>query len=174
MGEEGPQNGEGPDNSDVVRESILAVEEAIVGAGIPLEVREFPGGTRTSRDAADAIGCDIGQIAKSIVFRCEKSGDGVLVIASGPNRVDIAKLERETGKGPLRMMAPEDVRRLTGFAVGGVPPVGHRTGLIKLIDQDLMQHDILWAAAGTPNSVLSIMPGDLVRITSGRVADVKE
>jgi prolyl-tRNA editing enzyme YbaK/EbsC (Cys-tRNA(Pro) deacylase) len=166
--------GEGPDNSDEVKESILAVEEAILGAGIPLHVREFPGGTRTSRDAAQAIGCEIGQIAKSIIFRCEKSGDAVLVIASGPNRVDTAKLERETGKGPLRMMAPGDVMSLTGFEVGGVPPVGHRTELTKLIDRDLLQHDVLWAAAGTPSSVLSIRPADLVRITSGRIADVKE
>lgn len=146
--------------------------ESLQRYGIPFEVREFPEGTRTSRDAANALGCDIGQIAKSIVFSC--NGQAILVIASGPNRVDTAKIEKEVGDGPVEMMAPDEVRRVTGFVIGGVPPFGHRTELRKFIDEDLLRHDVLWTAAGTPRSVFSISPRDLVRITGGKVMNVRE
>jgi Cys-tRNA(Pro) deacylase len=146
--------------------------ESLQRIGIPFEVREFPEGTRTSRDAANALGCDIGQIAKSIVFSC--NGQAILVIASGPNRVDTVKIEMEIGDGPVEMMAPDEVKRATGFVIGGVPPLGHKTELRKFIDEDLLKYDVLWTAAGTPRSVFSIRTQDLVRITGGKVMDVKE
>ncbi len=155
-----------------LKESAKRVQEALAARGFAFEVREFPAATRTSAEAAAAIGCAIGQIAKSLVFRAHESGRPVLVIASGANRVD------ETAVGALlgEMIGRADadfVRAATGFAIGGVPPLGHREPILTLIDRDLLGFQEIWAAAGTPNAVFRLTPQDLVALTGGQLADVK-
>jgi prolyl-tRNA editing enzyme YbaK/EbsC (Cys-tRNA(Pro) deacylase) len=134
------------------------------------EVLEFEATTRTSEDAAAAIGCEVGHIAKSLIFRTA-TGRSVLVVASGVNRVDEAKVCALLGEKIARADA-DFVRKNTGFSIGGVPPVGHITSPIVLIDQDLARFPAVWAAAGTPNAVFQIAPADLVRLTGGQIADV--
>jgi prolyl-tRNA editing enzyme YbaK/EbsC (Cys-tRNA(Pro) deacylase) len=133
-------------------------------------VRSFPAGTRTAVDAAVAVGCDVGQIVKSLVFRRE-SGAAVLVVASGRNRVDEAKVQALVGE-PIGKADAAFVREATGFAIGGVPPAGHATPIETLVDEDLLRYDEVWAAAGTPRDVFATTPQRLVEMTGGRVADV--
>jgi prolyl-tRNA editing enzyme YbaK/EbsC (Cys-tRNA(Pro) deacylase) len=133
--------------------------------------REFPEGTRTAADAAAAIGCSVAQIAKSILFRAEPSGRAVLVVASGVNRVDPAKVAAVLGEG-LGKADAAFVREKTGFAIGGVPPVGHLEPPVIFIDSDLMALGEIWAAAGTPNAVFALTPEALVRLSGGQVASV--
>jgi prolyl-tRNA editing enzyme YbaK/EbsC (Cys-tRNA(Pro) deacylase) len=111
----------------------------------------------------------VGQIAKSLVFRAPRSGAPVLVVASGANRVDLSKLEALVGE-PLERADPEFVREQTGFSIGGVPPVGHARPLTTIIDEELLRHPRIWAAAGHPNAVFPLTPDELVRLTGGRVA----
>lgn len=135
------------------------------------QVVEFDESTRTSADAAAAVGTTVGQIAKSLVFL---AGDApILVVASGANRVSTAKVAALTNARIKRADA-DSVRAATGFPIGGVPPIGHAQPLRILIDRDLAQYDEIWAAAGTPNAVFRTSPDDLVRITGGEVADVRE
>ena len=134
-----------------------------------LEVREFAASTATASDAAAAIGTTVGRIVKSLVFMAGEQP--VLVLASGPNRVDVEKVSRLLGKTITRPNA-DLVKTLTGFSIGGVPPVGHAQRLSTLVDRDLLQYDEVWAAAGTPKAVFAIAPTDLVRISDGRVEDV--
>ena len=133
-------------------------------------VRSFPEGTRTAVDAAAAVGCDVGQIVKSLVFRRE-SGAAVLVVASGSNRVDEAKVARLLGE-PIGKADAGFVREQTGFAIGGVPPAGHATRIETVVDEDLLRYEEVWAAAGTPRDVFCTTPRELVAMTGGRVADV--
>jgi len=149
------------------------VQEALAARGFDFEVREFPESTRTSAEAAAAIGCAVGEIAKSLVFRGAESGEAVLIIASGANRVDPAKAEALLGEAIGRADA-DFVRAATGFAIGGVPPLGHDRPLVTLIDEDLLAFEVIWAAAGTPNAVFRLSPKDLGDLTGGRVGDVKE
>jgi prolyl-tRNA editing enzyme YbaK/EbsC (Cys-tRNA(Pro) deacylase) len=147
------------------------VQEALRALGLSGDVVEFAETTRTSADAARRVGCEVGQIAKSLVFRAQPSGRPVLVIASGANRVNewrVGVLLKEVlEKAPAAL-----VRQATGFAIGGVPPVGHPGPLTTYIDEDLMQYAEIWAAAGTPNAVFKLIPADLVRITGGKVIKV--
>jgi prolyl-tRNA editing enzyme YbaK/EbsC (Cys-tRNA(Pro) deacylase) len=147
--------------------SALKVQAAL---GPRFTVLEFDASTRTAEDAAGAIGCTVAQIAKSLVFRAE-SGRSVLLIASGVNRVDEKKAAAVIGERIGRADA-DFVRQATGFAIGGVPPVGHATAPIVLIDQGLMQFDEIWAAAGTPNAVFRLKPADLITLTGGAVAQI--
>jgi prolyl-tRNA editing enzyme YbaK/EbsC (Cys-tRNA(Pro) deacylase) len=142
----------------------------VLGPGFT--VVEFDASTRTSKDAAMALGCTVAEIAKSLIF---KAADGrpVLVVASGVNRVDEAKLRDLLGQEIGRADAAF-VRAATGFVIGGVPPVGHATEPLVVIDRDLRQFAFLWAAAGTPNAVFRLTPDDLVRLTDGRIADIAE
>lgn len=147
------------------------VQQALRALGLDSEVVEFPEATRTSAEAAAAIGCQVAQIAKSLVF---VAGDRpVLAIASGANRVDTKKLAAVAG-GPIRRADPETVRQATGYAIGGVPPVGHATPLPVFVDRDLLRFERIYAAAGTPNAIFPITPADLVRITGGQVVDLAE
>ena len=123
-------------------------------------------------DAAAAVGCTVAEIAKSLVFRAKESGRSVLVIASGTNRVDEKKISALLGEKIGRADA-DFVRAKTGFAIGGVPPVGHAEAPATLIDEDLLTFETIWAAAGTPNAVFKLKPGELEALTGGRVADVK-
>lgn len=152
--------------------SVARVRDALAKFGLAAEIKEFDASTRTSADAAAAIGCTVAQIAKSVIFRAKGAGQPVLVIASGVNRIDEKKLEAALGDRIGRADA-EFVRAATGFAIGGVAPVGH-TGPVKIfIDQDLNQFGEIWAAAGSPNAVFRLTPADLRRITGGTMLAVK-
>jgi prolyl-tRNA editing enzyme YbaK/EbsC (Cys-tRNA(Pro) deacylase) len=150
--------------------SVRRVVAALAERGVEPAIRAFPEGTRTAVDAAAAVGCDVAQICKSLVFR-RASGGALLVIASGVNRVDEARVGALAGE-PVAMADAAFVRRETGFAIGGVPPVGHAQPLDTVIDRDLLALDEVWAAAGTPRDVFAIAPDALVAVTGGRVAEV--
>jgi len=159
--------------SPSLKASARRVQEALAARGFAFEVTEFPESTRTSAEAAAAVGCAVGQIAKSLVFRGRESGEAVLIIASGANRVDPAKAEALLGEAIERADAGF-VRAATGFAIGGVPPLGHDRPLVTLIDEDLLAFEEIWAAAGTPNAVFRLSPLDLCQLTAGRTGDLKQ
>jgi prolyl-tRNA editing enzyme YbaK/EbsC (Cys-tRNA(Pro) deacylase) len=142
--------------------------QAVLGEGF--RVLEFDASTRTAAEAAAAIGCTVAQIAKSILFRAE-SGGPVLVVASGTNRVDERKVAALLGERIGRADA-EFVREATGFAIGGVPPVGHATRPVVLLDRDLLQFGEIWAAAGTPNAVFRLTPDQLAGLTGAGFVEV--
>lgn len=140
--------------------------------GHSVEVRRFPEGTKTAEDAARAIGCDVGQIVKSLVFVA--GGEPVLALTSGANRVDLQRLAGVAGASGARRADPEEARAATGFAVGGTPPFGHRERVRTFIDRDLLGFDEVWAAAGTPDAVFRTTPDELQRTALAEVADFKE
>jgi prolyl-tRNA editing enzyme YbaK/EbsC (Cys-tRNA(Pro) deacylase) len=152
--------------------SAQKVQEALAALGFPHQVIEHEQTTRTSAEAAAAVGCEVGQIAKSLIFKGKQSGKAILVIASGANRADEKKLRDLLGEKVEKPDA-DFVRERTGFVIGGVPPLGHAEPLITFIDEDLMQYDSIWAAAGTPNAVFLLTPVELVKMTGGRVVAVK-
>ncbi len=157
--------------SNQLKESAQKVQQAVQALGFDFTVIEFDQSTRTSADAAAAIGCTIAQIAKSLVFRGKTSNTAILIIASGVNRVDEKKVKEIIGENIGRADA-DFVRQQTGYAIGGVPPVGHTQALTTLIDEDLLKHEVIWAAAGTPNAVFRLTPAELVSMTGGQVAQV--
>ena len=159
--------------SSSLKASAHRVQEALAAQGFAFDVREFPDSTRTSAEAAAAIDCSVAQIAKSLVFRGAQSGNAVLIIASGANRVDPAKAEALLGEAIKRADA-DFVREATGFAIGGVPPLGHDRPLVTLIDEALLAFEEIWAAAGTPNAVFRLSPKDLGDLTGGRIGDLKQ
>ncbi len=142
--------------------------QAILGARF--RVLEFDQSTHTSAEAAAAIGCEVARIAKSLIFRAAEDGP-VLVVASGTNRVDERKLAARIGQ-KISRADPAFVLRHTGFAVGGVPPVGHQTAPVTVLDQDLRQYETIWAAAGSANAVFELTPDDLAALTGAAFADV--
>jgi prolyl-tRNA editing enzyme YbaK/EbsC (Cys-tRNA(Pro) deacylase) len=159
-------------NRKNISPSIQKVQETLLSLGVEIKIVEFQDSTRTSAEAAARIGCHIGQIVKSLVFRGRVSGKPLLILTSGSNRVDEGPISQLFGETIIRAEA-EFVRKSTGFAIGGVPPVGHLQPLKTYIDEDLLQYDKIWAAAGTPNSVFEIAPSTLVRVTGGRLVRVK-
>lgn len=152
--------------------SAQKVQQALHALGVDLAVVELPGSTRTAVEAAQAVGCEVGQIVKSLIFKARRSGRPVLVIASGPNRVDERRIEALLGE-PLGKADADFVRQHTGFVIGGVPPVGHTEKLITYIDEDLLLYPEIWAAAGTPHAVFRLTPAELVKIADGLVTTVK-
>jgi prolyl-tRNA editing enzyme YbaK/EbsC (Cys-tRNA(Pro) deacylase) len=151
--------------------SVERVRAALLAAGHTDTILAFPDGTRSAADAAAAIGCDVAQIAKSIVFRA--GSRAVLVIASGANRVDMGKVAAAIGQ-PIRRAEGSWVRDATGFAIGGVSPIGHLSPPIVLVDADLMALDPVWAAAGSPRHVFRTSPAELLRVTGATVVAVRE
>ena len=139
--------------------------------GERFRVLEFDASTHTAADAAAAIGCTVAEIAKSLIFRGAESNRPVLVVASGASRVDETKVAAAVGETIARADA-DFVREATGFAIGGVPPVGHKDQPIVLIEESLLGFDEIWAAAGTPNAVFRLTPADLVKLTGGRTVAV--
>jgi prolyl-tRNA editing enzyme YbaK/EbsC (Cys-tRNA(Pro) deacylase) len=135
------------------------------------QVVELPGSTRTAADAASAVGCRVEQIAKSIIFQGKTSGKPVMVIASGSNRVNEKRL-RDLISEPVKKADADFVRLHTGFAIGGVPPVGHANPIEIYIDQDLMRYAEIWAAAGTPHAVFKLTPQELTAMTKGKTVDI--
>ena len=156
----------------VTSPSSQRVTDAARALGLEIEVHEFPEGTRTAEDAAAAIGVDVGQIVKSLVFFVD--GRPVLCLVSGLNRLDAQRLAVVAGASKVRRARADEVERATGFAIGGVPPFGHRQRLPVYCDRDLMTYDVAWAAAGTPRAVFAIEPQHLVRACRATVADLKE
>lgn len=152
--------------------SAQKVQDALAARGMSLQVMELPGSTRTASEAAQAIGCSVGQIVKSLVFKGRRSGKPVLVIASGSNRVDERKLEALIGE-PLGKADADFVRQQTGFVIGGVPPVGHNQPLLTYLDADLLAYTEIWAAAGTPHAVFRLTPQKLCELTGGEVVEIK-
>lgn len=144
----------------------------LTSRSLPYEIKEFPSSTRTSQEAADAIGCTLAQIAKSLLFRRKTTGSPVLVIASGANRVNEKALKVLLGE-KIEKADADFVLEKTGFAIGGIPPVGHIGQIEAFIDEDLMGFEVIWAAAGTPHAVFSLTPQALAQITGGRVIPVK-
>ncbi len=151
--------------------SAKKVQSALREAGFSGEVVELPGSTRTAAEAARAVGCEVGQIVKSLVFRAVHTDRPILVVASGANRVNERAVGDLIGE-PLQKADAHFVRARTGFAIGGVPPIGHAETIETFVDEDLSNFSEIWAAAGTPNTVFRLTPGDLVRLTRGRVARI--
>ena len=154
-----------------LKPSVERVRRTLRSMGLRAEVTEFSESTRTAAEAASAIGTTVGQIAKSLVFMA--ADEPVLVIASGANRVDMEKVRRLLGTRITRPDA-ETVRRVTGFSIGGVPPLGHAKRLRTFVDEDLLNFPVVYAAAGTPNVVFALSQRDLVRITEAEVVNIKE
>lgn len=159
--------------SDTLSPSARKVQALLDAVGLGLTVVEHAGSTRTSEDAAAAIGCAVAEIAKSLIFRARTSGVPVLVVASGTNRVDEKKVAALIGE-KVERATPDFVREKSGYAIGGVPPLGHAEPPLVLIDEDLLGFETIWAAAGTPNAVFRLTPDQLVSLTGGRVADVRK
>jgi len=149
------------------------VQSALDLLGYSYKVIEFQESTRTSIDAANQVGCSLGQIVKSLIFKGNTSGNPVLVLTSGANRVDIPKITTLLGE-KIDRADPEFVRNWTGFAIGGIPPIGHASSIITFMDEDLLQYDFVWAAAGTPNAVFRLTPTDLRTMSSAILASIKE
>jgi len=147
------------------------VQDALAALGMSLQVVELPSSTRTAIEAAQAVGCQVGQIVKSLVFRAAHSDRPVLVVASGANRVNEARLAELLGE-PIAKADADYVRLRTGFAIGGVPPLAHAEPLTIFIDQDLVQYTEIWAAAGTPHAVFCLTPAQLVTMTGGAVVQI--
>jgi prolyl-tRNA editing enzyme YbaK/EbsC (Cys-tRNA(Pro) deacylase) len=142
---------------------------ALDDGGLDVEVRAFPESTRTAAEAASAIGCDVAQIVKSLVF--DAAGKPTMVLVDGASSVDEQRLAGELGVDAVRRADPDTVRAATGYAIGGVPPFGHATPVPVLVDPGLLEHDVVWAAAGTPNTVFPIAPGALVEAAGATVVE---
>ncbi|HSD52663.1 MAG TPA: YbaK/EbsC family protein [Burkholderiales bacterium] len=151
--------------------AVDRVRAALTAAKVEATIVALPDAARTARAAADAIDCDVAQIANSLVFRCETTGTPLLVMTSGANRVDTARLAALVGE-PIGKADASFVRAATGFAIGGVAPVGHVAPVRTLIDRDLFRHAEIWVAAGHPHTVFRLTPDALVRLTGGTVVEV--
>jgi Cys-tRNA(Pro) deacylase len=152
--------------------SAQKVQDALKTLGFNNQVIESAASSRTAAEAAERVGCDVGQIVKSLIFKGSESGKAILVLTSGANRVDEKLISSYTGE-KIQRADPEFVRAATGFAIGGVPPIGHPDQLDTYIDEDLMEYSEIWAAAGTPNALFKLTPGDLQSMTHGKVKKVK-
>jgi prolyl-tRNA editing enzyme YbaK/EbsC (Cys-tRNA(Pro) deacylase) len=158
--------------SDGLSRSARRGQEALAALGTDFEVVELPSTTRTAVDAAAAVGCSVEQIAKSLVFRTVKDKRPIMVIASGPNRVNEARIADYIGE-PIEKADAAYVREKTGFAIGGVPPIGHPEPIYTIIDEDLLALREVWAAAGTPSSVFKVSAKGLLEMTSADARSIK-
>jgi Cys-tRNA(Pro) deacylase len=158
--------------SEKLKSSAQRVQKALQSHGLSCEVVQMQDTTRSAEDAARAVGCEVGQIVKSLIFEGKQSHQPVLVVTSGANRVNEKTIGQKLAES-IKMANPEFVREMTGFAIGGVPPIGHRHALKIFIDEDLLQYEEIWAAAGTPHAVFKLTPEDLKTITNGTVISVK-
>jgi prolyl-tRNA editing enzyme YbaK/EbsC (Cys-tRNA(Pro) deacylase) len=151
--------------------SAARVGEELLRAGVACEIKEMPESTRSAPEAAAAVGCDVAQIVKSLVFRAVEADQPVLVLVSGADRVDEALLQQVVGE-PTERATAEFVRARTGYAIGGVPPLAHSERIATYLDERLLSYGVVWAAAGTPRAVFSISPADLLRVTAAEVVNV--
>jgi len=157
--------------SEVLHPNVVRVVEAARALGLEIVPRRFPDGTKTAADAAAAIGVELGQIVKSLIFAVD--GEVVLAYVSGANQLDEKKLALAAGGLKCARVDADVVRQATGFPIGGVPPFGHSTQLRVFVDPDLLQYDEVWAAAGTWNDVFGAAPADIVRVAGGVITDLK-
>jgi prolyl-tRNA editing enzyme YbaK/EbsC (Cys-tRNA(Pro) deacylase) len=148
------------------------VQDALAAAGCQSQVRELPDSTRTAVEAAQACGCQVGQIVKSLIFILTPPGEAILALVSGTNRVNEGAFGALLG-GKLGKASADQVLQATGFVIGGVSPVGHTSDLKTYLDEDLLQYDVIWAAAGTPHAVFPIAPQELLRVTGAITISVK-
>ncbi len=156
---------------DQLPKSAQKVTERAAAAGLDVKVVEMPASTRTAEEAAAACGCRVGQIVKSLVFRGKASGRPVLILVSGDNRVDVKRVAGDIGEAIERADA-DWVRAETGFAIGGIPPIGHDRPLATFMDRALTRYDTVWAAAGTPNCVMALDPARLAAVSGARIIAV--
>lgn len=157
--------------STPLKPSAQKVQDALYALGYQNQVVEFADSTRTAADAAAAVGCTVGQIAKSLLFRGAESQRPILIITSGSNRVHEKRAAKQIGE-KLEKADADFVRARTGYAIGGVPPLGHAESVPTYIDQDLLQYETIWAAAGHPNAVFRLLPAELIEMTGGTVINV--
>ena len=151
--------------------NTIRVIKAAEAAGLSIQTRRFPEGTKTAQDAAAAIGVEVGQIVKSLVFGVDD--EIVMALVSGSNQLDEKKLAAAAGGAKCSRVDADAVRAATGYPIGGVPPFGHSTQLRVFVDPDLLQYDEVWAAAGTWNDNFGANPNDIVRVAGGVVTDLK-
>ena len=152
--------------------SAQKVQDAIKYLGYDYEVIEFEDSTRTALEAAERVGCEVGQIVKSLVFQGKSSGEPILILTSGANRVDVKRIKAHAEE-KIGRADPAFVRERSGYAIGGIPPLGHLHPMKTYIDEDLLQYDKIWAAAGTPNAVFELDANQLEKLTGGQVIAVK-
>jgi len=157
--------------SEQLHPNVVKVTAAAAAAGLSIETRKFPEGTKTAADAATAIGVSVGQIVKSLVFGVDS--EIVMALVSGSNQLDEKKLAAAAGGTKCSRVDADAVRAATGYPIGGVPPFGHSTQLRVFVDPDLLQYDEVWAAAGTWNDNFGAAPADIVRVAGGVVTDLK-
>jgi prolyl-tRNA editing enzyme YbaK/EbsC (Cys-tRNA(Pro) deacylase) len=153
--------------------SSQKVQDALTALGYSVTVIESETPTKTAQQAAEFAGCQLGQIVKSLIFKGVATGKPILVLTSGSNRVNEKRISQYAGEA-IGRAEPEFVRTVTGFAIGGVPPVGHLQQMETYLDQDLMQYETIWAAAGTPNSLFELTPAALQQMTNARVAVIRQ
>ncbi|HUD00790.1 MAG TPA: YbaK/EbsC family protein [Rhabdochlamydiaceae bacterium] len=156
-----------------LKDSAQRIQDILTQHGLDIQVVEFKELTRTAQEAANVIGCEVGQIAKTLIFRGKTTSKPICVIASGKNRVDEKKIVQYLGE-EIEKPDAEFVLQHTGFAIGGIPPIGFQLEMKPLVDEDLMAYQELWAAAGTPHAVFRLTPGDLLKMTEGQVANIRK
>lgn len=152
--------------------SAQSVQNALTQQGLEFSVVELPSSTRTANEAAETIGCNVAQIVKSLIFRTKQTNKAILVLASGINRVNEKSLADQIGE-PIEKADADFTREITGFAIGGIPPIGHKNPIETFIDEDLLNYNDLWAAAGTPNAVFKLNSSTLKDLTKGKVISIK-
>jgi len=152
--------------------SAQKIQDLLASRGYEITIIEFAESTRTAQEAADRAGCQLGQITKSLIFKGRTSGKAILVLTSGANRVSEKCISEYAGE-PIERADADFVRAATGFAIGGVPPLGHTQPMETYLDEDLLQYKTIWAAAGTPNAIFELTPSDLQKMTGGKPAQVK-
>ncbi len=152
--------------------SAQKIQNLLISLGYDYTVIEHAESTRTAQEAADRAGCELGQIVKSLIFRGKTSGKPILVLTSGANRVDEKRISGYAGETISRADA-DFVRTVTGFAIGGVPPIGHAGEMETYLDEDFLSYQTIWAAAGTPNAIFELKTEDLQKMTNGKIAQVK-
>lgn len=156
----------------LLSKSAQSVQDVLLQKGLACSVVELASSTRTAQDAAESIGCTVAQIVKSLLFRTKNGHKPVLILASGKNRVNEKAIEKKLGE-KIEKADADFTREVTGFAIGGIPPVGHKNAIsFVFIDKDLVALDTLWAAAGTPFAVFSLPAKALQDLTSGQVVDI--
>jgi prolyl-tRNA editing enzyme YbaK/EbsC (Cys-tRNA(Pro) deacylase) len=152
--------------------SAQKVQNALRALGYEMTVIEHSESTRTAQEAADRVGCELGQIVKSLIFNGQNSGEPILVLTSGANRVDEIRISQYAGE-PIGRADAEFVRSATGFAIAGVPPIGHARPMETYLDEDFLLFQTVWAAAGTPNAIFELTPDSLQKMTGGKLVRVK-
>ena len=152
--------------------SAQKIQDLLSSLGYNYNVIEHTESTRTAQEAADRAGCELGQIVKSLIFRGKTSNKPILVLTSGANRVDEKLISQYAGE-PIGRADPDFVRTVTGFAIGGIPPLGHIEKMETYLDEDFLQYSLIWAAAGTPNAIFELKTEDLKKMTEGKTVRVK-